>query len=111
MRTDAEQREIVVIGGASGAALAPSTVTTLSVSTAVVGTNYTAFASTPCSFLDVVNNTGTTIEFRRNGAGTPFPIFTGTSKRIAGITNASQIGVRRVDVSNTPVTVVAEALA
>lgn len=79
-----------------------------SAQTAATGTNWTAFADGPCTALDLVNTTGTAIEYRRRGAGETMPIPDQTSRMILGITNASQIEVRRVDTSNTQVTVKAE---
>lgn len=83
----------------------------VSVQTAAVGTDYAAFASTACTALDIVNNTGTAIEYRRGGAGETIEIPNGAARLILGITNANQIDVRRVDTSNTQVTVRAEAFA
>lgn len=81
-----------------------------SVTTAATGSNWTAFASAACDALDLINNTGVTVEYRRGGAGSTVPVPTGASRLIVGIANANEIGVRRVDVSNTQVVVQAEAL-
>jgi hypothetical protein len=85
-----------------------TTVTITSVQTNASGATYTAFATLACTQLDIVNNTGTTIEYRRGATGTAFQIPDGGSRLIQGITNASQIDVRRTDVSNTQVTAYAE---
>ena len=87
-----------------------SSATILTLTTAATGTNWTAFGSQACNALDLVNNTGTSIEYRRGGAGNTIPILSGSSRLIVGITNANSIEVRRVDTSNTQVTVTAEAL-
>lgn len=87
------------------------TATIISALTAAVGSNYTAFGSVACTSLEISNNTGTTIEYRRGATGTAFPIPTGTVKKIVGITNANQIDIRRTDTSNTQVTVYAETFA
>lgn len=79
----------------------------MTATTAVAGATYTAFTETPCKRLTIANNSGQTVEVQQDGAGAAFPIFTGTSFTIAGIANADQIAVRRVDVSDTPVTVAA----
>ncbi len=76
----------------------------LSVQTAATGTNYTAFASQVCCQLTLVNNTGTTIEFRQGGAGVAVPVFDQSFYTIFGITNANQISIRRTDTGNTQVT-------
>ncbi len=83
---------------------------TLNVTTDVVGTNYTAFGSQACDTLEIYNYTGVDIEYKRNGAGNSLKIANDGSKKIVGIIDASQISVRRVDVSNTPVTLVAESV-
>lgn len=83
--------------------------TILSLTTAATGTNFTAFASQACVALDIVNNTGVTIEYRRGGAGTAMQIPSGAARMVIGITNADQVSVRRTDTSNTAVTLQAEA--
>lgn len=75
-----------------------------SAQTAATGTNYTLFASQACKQLTIVNNTGTALEFRQDAAGVAVPVFDQSSFTIFGITNANQIGIRRVDTSNTQVT-------
>jgi hypothetical protein len=87
-----------------------STATITSVQTASNGTDWTAFGSASCSALNVANNTGTTLEYRRGGTGSTMPIFDGYSCIIVGIANANEISVRRVDNSTTQVTLAAEAL-
>lgn len=82
----------------------------LSVTTAATGTNWTDFGSNDCKSLDIVNNSGTTIEYRRNGAGLGMPIPDGGSRLVIGISNSNQISVRRKDIGNTQVTVYAEAM-
>lgn len=81
----------------------------MSAQTAATGTNWTAFASQACVALDIVNNTGTTVEYRRGATGTAMQIPTGAARMVIGITDANQIDVRRTDTSNTQVTVQAEA--
>lgn len=76
-----------------------------SAQTAAIGTNYTAFAVQACMQLTIVNDTGVSIEFQQNAAGVAIPIVTGDRYTIFGIVDASVIGVRRVDNSNTQVTV------
>jgi hypothetical protein len=77
------------------------------VQTAATGTNWTAFASQACRQLTVSNQTGTTIEFRQGGSGVGFQIPDGAFFTFFGLTNANQIDARRVDTSNTQVTVTA----
>jgi hypothetical protein len=87
-----------------------STVTVLTLTTAATGSNWTSFSSQECDAIDIVNNTGTTLEYRRSGAGYTIPIPTGSARLVIGIDNASDISVRRSDTSNTQVTVTAEAM-
>lgn len=87
-----------------------STVTILALSTAATGSSYTAFATQACSALDIVNNTGVTVEYRRGASGVAMQIPTGSARMVIGITNADQIQVRRTDSSNTPATLQAEAI-
>lgn len=86
-----------------------SAVTAMSVATDATGANWTAFGSQACESFDLVNDTGVAIEYRRNGAGVSISVPNGGSRLIMGITNANQIGVRRVDQTNTAVTVKGEA--
>ncbi|WP_398493356.1 hypothetical protein [Variovorax sp.] len=89
-----------------------STVTPLSLPTLNPGSGFNQFGAQACTSLDLINNTGTTLEYKRGSTGTVFiPVPPGTSRLIQGITNANQIYVRRLDQSNTVVTLVAEAFA
>lgn len=83
--------------------------TILALTTPNPGTGWMAFTAQACVALDIVNNSGVTIEYRRNAAGTAMQIPTGAARMIIGITNANQIEVRRTDTSNTTVTLQAEA--
>lgn len=77
--------------------------------TAATGTNWVAFTSQACVALDIANNSGVTIEYRRGAAGTAMQIPAYSSRMVVGITNANQIDVRRTDTSNTQITIQAEA--
>ena len=83
--------------------------TILQLTTPNPGTGWMAFTAQACVALDIVNNTGTTIEYRRNATGTAMQIPSGAARMVIGITNANQIEVRRTDTSNTTVTLQAEA--
>jgi hypothetical protein len=87
-----------------------SSVTIMSVTTAATGTNYTAFSSQTCNSLDIVNTSSVAIEYRRGATGNSMTILSGSSRLVVGITNANQIDVRRVDQSNTQITIPAEAI-
>ena len=84
--------------------------TILSLTTAATGTNYTAFSSQDCNSLDIVNTSSVAIEYRRGATGNSMTILSGSSRLVVGITNANQIDVRRVDQSNTQITIPAEAI-
>jgi hypothetical protein len=85
-------------------------VTILSLTTAATGATYTAFASQACNSLDIVNTSSVAIEYRRGATGNAMTILGGSSRLIVGISNANQIDVRRVDQSNTQITIPAEAI-
>ena len=86
-----------------------TSVTTLSLTTNAIGTLYTSFSDHSCNVLEVINNSGVTVEYQRGGSGVAIPIPSGGSRLILGITNANQISIRRTDTTNTQVTVQAEA--
>jgi len=59
----------------------------------------------PASVFHVLNNTGTTLEFRRQGdTGALFQLPTNMAWSFKGLTNSNQLQFRRADTSNTPVT-------
>jgi hypothetical protein len=78
-----------------------------SVLTSVPGSNYSFYPSNQCYQLTIVNNTGTDLEVIQNTdpSGITLPVPSGTVYPFYGIKNTSEIGVRRVDQSNTQVTV------
>jgi len=82
----------------------------MTVQTNATGSNWVDFASNPCDALDIVNNTGAAIEYRRSGTGSSIQIPNGGSRLVAGVKNSNEISVRRVDLSNTQVTLTAEAI-
>lgn len=79
----------------------------VSAQTNATGTSYTAFGSQALKQLTVSNQTGVTLEFQQGASGVGFQVPTGAFYTFFGITNANQIGVRRVDQSSTQVTVTA----
>lgn len=82
----------------------------VSVVSASAAATFALFPSTACTALSVVNNSGTSIEVQRGGAGSTIPLLSGQSYLFVGITNANQLGIRRVDLSATAVTITAEAI-
>lgn len=81
------------------------------VATSGSGTAWTAFPDQSCMVLDLVNNTGVDLEYRRNGNGTAMPVLNGSSRFIGGIQNSNQIQVRRIDQAATPVNVYGETFS
>lgn len=96
-------------GVAAGPDKTPARVTIVYAITSVTGSGWVAFGDLACDYLDIKGDPGADIEYRRNGAGNAFTIAAGSSRMAYGITNASQIQVRRVDQSTTQLTVQAEA--
>ena len=90
----------------------PTTVTIVSLQTNATGTTYNAFASQACEQLDIVNTASGAVdlEVRRGGSGNTIIVPGGSSRMFIGITNASDLQVRRRDVSNTQVTFTSEAI-
>lgn len=88
----------------------PSSEAIAEVQTAAVGANFAAFAANPCAFCRVHNNTGVDIEVRIGASSTVYlTIPTASFRSLLGVRNLSDVAVRRVDQSNTQVTVEAEA--
>jgi hypothetical protein len=77
----------------------------VSVQTSASGATYVAFSAALCKQLTIVNDTGTDIEFKTNSDSVALPIADGENFTIFGIQSAAEVSVRRVDVSNTQVTV------
>ena len=76
-----------------------------SIQTAATGSNFTALNTRVCRRVFIVNDTGSDLEVQQDGAGVALPIFSGTERQFQGIQNANQLAVRRVDQSNTQLTV------
>lgn len=87
------------------------TVRITTVATAGSGTDWTAFPDQPCVALDLVNNSGVDLEYRRNGGGVAMPVLNGSSRFIGDIKNSNQVQVRRVDQAATPVNVYGETFS
>lgn len=75
-----------------------------SIQTNATGATWQQLSDQACSELTLINNTGTAIEVRRGGAGTGLQIPDGTFWTFEGLENAEDLEVRRVDQSNTQVT-------
>lgn len=69
------------------------------------GTAFVPFASQACRQVTIANNTGVAIEVQQDGTGPTFPIFTAQYYQFHGISDTSQLAVRRIDESATQVTV------
>ncbi len=96
----------------AGSAVGSSAVV-VSLQTNATGTTYNAFASQACSSLDIVNTNplAVDLEVRRGASGSTIIVPAGSSRMFVGITNASDLQVRRQDTSNTQVTFTAEAIS
>lgn len=102
---------VVVIGGsagsekptmtpqmASGGNLAPVATSTVN------GATFVAFAAQACKQL-TLKSLDTDIEFRQDGSGGAYGVAAGADFTIFGLTDASQISVRRKDGSTSAATV------
>ena len=100
------------VSESNGMPVSPPTATTVLIvaaTTSATGANWVTFGNNACNALDLVNTTGVTIEYRRNGAGSAIQIPTSSSRLIIGITNTNQISIRRYDQDPSPVTVAGES--
>lgn len=90
----------------------PTTVTIVSLQTNATGATYNAFASQACEALDIVNTAAAAVdlEVRRGASGNTIIVPAGSSRMFVGLSNASDLQVRRLDQSNTQVTFTAEAI-
>lgn len=86
-----------------------TTVSITNLTTAADGTSFVAFGSLACEFLDVFNDTGTDLEYRRGAAGNTMIIPAGAQRQIQGLTNANQVQFKRKDSAIAQVVVRAEA--
>lgn len=76
-----------------------------STTTAAVGATWTALASHAAKRVTINNSTGTAISVRY-GTGTGISMANGASQTFRGITNSSDLQVKRTDDSNTQVAVI-----
>lgn len=76
-----------------------------SLQTNATGTTWNAFSSQACKQLSLVNDTGTKLSIRHGSSGSGFPLPDGMAVTLKGLTNTSDIQIRRADTSNTQVTV------
>ena len=97
-------------GFSNGVPVMAQKVVILNLTTNNPGSTYVAFEDSPCNSLDIVNASGTALEYKRNGDGFSMQMPDQSARNVVGITNANQVSVRRVDVSNTTVTISAEAI-
>lgn len=109
VKTSANSFPVVIASDQAAVGVAPqlSSGGHISAQTAVSGTAYTAFGAQACKQLTILNGTGVDIGVTVGGAGVEVPVLAGTYYTFFGITNASQLSVRRVDTSTTQVTVAA----
>jgi hypothetical protein len=95
----------ISLGGGSGLPTV-SAMVSVSATTAAPATSgaYVAFGAQACTELHITNRTGVEVEYVRNGGTNFMSIRPGVTRRIVGITDASQIAVRRSDWADAAVT-------
>lgn len=105
MRLATKDRQLV--GGANGLPVEPqmSSGAHGSKQTAAAGASYVQLDSQACKQLTIANNTGTAIGVTKGGAGGELPVFDQSYYTFYGIANANELYIRRVDQSNTQITV------
>lgn len=64
-----------------------------------------ALAAQPCSQVTIANNTSVVVEVQVGGAGAYFPVFASSYYTFFGISDASQLSIRRVDLSASAITI------
>lgn len=94
-----------LLGGLLGVTPQMSSAGHIDAQTNATGTNWTAFGSQACKQVLISNQTGVSLEVRHGGSGVGVRIPTGAMMPFYGLTNANQLEIRRVDTSNTQVTV------
>jgi hypothetical protein len=77
---------------------------TTSVTTSATGSEFVALPANRATQVTLFNYTGSDIEWRI-GTGTPITLKNNTGITVTGLTDASNVSLRRVDQSNTPATV------
>lgn len=83
-------------------------VTNATMTTSTSGTAFITLSGGAVKEVTIFNFTGTTIDVRRGGAGVSVPLPTATIRTFDTLADASDLSVRRTDVSNTQVAVVYE---
>jgi hypothetical protein len=73
--------------------------------TNATGTNYNALSAQACRQLTIMNNSGAAIGVRVGSSGAEVPVFDQSYFTFYGLKDASDLQIRRVDTSNTQVTV------
>jgi hypothetical protein len=100
-------------GAAAGGVVSSETTVAVTTTSTASDATFAVFADTPCTEIELENDTSVEFEYQRGGTGNTIVIQPGQNRRVTGITNANQIGVRRVDhasgLSRT-ITVTARAL-
>lgn len=61
------------------------------------GAGFTTLTSQPATAVELVNNTGVSLDVQRVGSGGFVPLPTGSFQTIPVVANASEISVRRTD--------------
>jgi len=80
----------------------------LSVATSASGSTFVTLPAQTCKQLTAFNLTGTTLSFQRNGTGPTIEIPDGVSWMFRGLSDASNLSVKRTDEDGSAVTFKAE---
>lgn len=75
--------------------------------TSANGSDFVPYASIPCGQLTIINDTNHIIEYQQGGEGDAAPVLSQASFTLFGISNASEIAIRRKDLSVEPIEIAA----
>lgn len=75
----------------------------MAITTSATGANFVPFASMPCNALNIINLTGTIIEYKVSGTGNDVTMWVADQSAYlqTAITNANQVSIRRYDQNGT----------
>ncbi|MFG1462127.1 hypothetical protein V5F77_04435 [Xanthobacter sp. DSM 24535] len=77
------------------------------ISANATGAAFVIYGAQACSQITIAAPKSVDVEVQQDGAGLAFPVYAGTYMTFFGLTNASQLGVRRVDQTAVAVAVIA----
>ena len=80
----------------------------ISIATSSTGNEFVTLPTQPCKQLTIFNLTGAMLSFQRHGTGPTIEIPDGVSWMFRGLSDASNLSVKRTDSNGSPVTFKAE---